>query len=694
MYSNIKKLVKYLLTVAAVLVLPDIIADDVVTAFDDRSFFTDHAYYDEMAKVPCIVSMVKKYIDAGEYQQGGLVVASVPYELNIIGQRILQELNEDDEHKGTIFVGNVHTLQRPVEDFPVSTKTKCYIFFLTNANDVGHVVSSFKIHPSWNPTAPFIVLFMEQMTEFRLTVQTKSVMQELFEHSVVDVYVISSREKTSVIQSQTWYPYEGANCGENVISVRTINECEFFGQEKNNDTESGDDNDVEEDEDEDGDDDELFLLQYDFSNLGPKLPFNMHGCPVRVAASALEPFIIKRKQATEGFEVIMTKVISKQMNLIPIFKIQDPNLANNRITDNNITGLYADLINNKVDVMIGGMWDNKVSSKILSTSMGYIDDDLTWCVATARNAPTWMNVFAIFDIKTWIIAVVLVFMTGLGMYFMLYYENKSAENLVWCTLVAMAISINVSAPYRPNSRYIRIFLASFFLYSMHFSAAYQSFLVSVITRPRFESQIKNQETAADYEFKFTGGENIITYLHRNDTSSQYIRENFFPCNNLDKCLAELRNDYRLAVASSRQHAENNKVIGDSEIFCFPRTSNIHSYAVKMLVRKDYHLLPKFNDLIARVLESGLFGKWYGEAKARKVSVKSLQKAASQSTAQPLQLKHLAGAYGLLLFGLASSTLSFLFEWFIYYLSRVRKFRWAIFIDNIFCSNYRKKRRCS
>lgn len=674
-----------MLTVVATLVILQVIIVPVVQTFDDRSFLTDHAYTDETAKTPCIVSMVKKYIDAGEYQQGGLVVVSVPNELNIIGQRILHELNEDVDHKGTIFIGNVQAMKRSVTDFPVSTKAKSYILFTINANDVGQVLSTYKTHPSWNPTAPFIVLFMEQMTEFRLTVQTKSVMQELFEHSVVDVYVISARDKTSVIQSQTWYPYEGRNCGENVISVRTVNECEFFGNDKNNDTEVDDEKDSDDDEDEG--DDELFLLQYDFSNLGPKLPFNMHGCPVIVAASALEPFIIDRKNTIEGFEVVMTKVISKQMNLIPIFKIQDPNIANIHITENNITGLYADLVNNKVDIMIGGMWDNKISSKILSTSTGYVDDDLTWCVATARNAPTWMNVFAIFDIMTWIIAVALVLLTGIGLHLMLRFEKKSHENLIWCTLIAMAFSINVSAPYRPSSRYIQIFLASYFLYSMHFSAAYQSFLVSVITRPRYKNQIKDQETAVDYEFKFTGGENVITYLYRNDSTSQYIRENFVPCKNLDECLVELRNDDRMAVASSRQHAENNKVIRDSEIFCFPRTSNIHSYAVKMLVRKDYHLLPKFNDLIARVLESGLFGKWYSEAKARKVSVKSMQQVASQDTAQPLQLKHLAGAYGLLLLGLAGSSLAFIFEWFIFYLSRKRNYMWARYIDIIFCSNY-------
>uniref|UniRef100_A0A336KKK9 CSON005703 protein n=1 Tax=Culicoides sonorensis TaxID=179676 RepID=A0A336KKK9_CULSO len=682
-----------MLTVILRLVLQDFIAP--VKTLDDRLFLRDHAYYDEIAKVPCIISLVKKYIDAGEYQQGGLVVISIPRDLNLIGKRILEELNEEIEHKGSFFIGNVETLHA-VEDFPASTRSRGYILLLDNANEVEKVMPPIKAHPSWNPTAPFIVLFSEtKMSEFRLTVQTKSVMQELFEHSVVDVYVISNRYKTSVIQSQTWYPYEGKNCGENVISVRTINECEFFGEEQStgNETEKNNNektDDEEEDESEEGTDDELFLLQYDFSNLGPKLPFYMHECPVRVAASALEPFVIKRKTKTEGFEVVMTKVISEQMNLVPIFKTQDPIIADKLITENNITGLYADIVNNKVDIMIGGMFDNKITSKILSSSIGYIEDDLTWCVATARSAPTWMNVFAIFDFMTWAIAVILVWITGMGLYFMLKYENKRADNFIWCTLVAMAVSINVSAPYHPTPRYIRIFLASFFLYSMHFSAAYQSFLVSVITQPRYQKQVKDQEMAVSYGFTFTGSENILSYLHRNDSTTKYIRDHFVPCKNIDKCLVDLKTDETKAVATSRLHAENNKVVTDEHIFCFPRSSNIHSYAVKMLVRKDYHLLPKFDDLIARAVESGLFGKWFGEEKARRLNIKPLQKAASQSTAQPLTLKHLAGAYALLFFGLVCSSLSFCLEWIVFYLGSTKKYKFFRRIEELFMSNYRKK----
>lgn len=507
-------------------------------AINERVFrhYDDDGYTEQNNKMPCILSMLKKHLDTGKYQHGALVMINIPKVPDLITKRILWDLNENKDHKTAVVINFAGTSQRTVvaeealalttvgkqTNMVVPSKTKCYILMLTRADELSDIIVQIKSQPSWNPTAPFVVIFTETMTEFTLMVQTKSVLQEFFEHSVVDVNVISSRHETLVMQSQTWFPYEGRNCGDSVITVRTINECEYFGQgpEVGNGTSYDDAENSDESLEDDGDDDELFLLQYDFSNLGPKVPSNLHGCPIRVAASTLEPFVIKRNGVIrEGFEIIMTKVISEQMNLNPIFKEVDSDATTRVITNNSITGLYADVVNAKVDVMIGGLFENNVSREILSSSIPYMDDELTWCVPPAKNAPTWMNAFGVFDIMTWMIALVLVFLTGLMLYGLMAAENKRNENYMWCTLVAMCVSINVPAPYKPTTGYIRVFLASFFLYGVHFNAGYQSYLVSVLTRPRFEKQVDNVRNAIDEGFTFTGGENTLSLFRSDDSVS-------------------------------------------------------------------------------------------------------------------------------------------------------------------------------
>lgn len=49
--------------------------------------------------------------------------------------------------------------------------------------------------------------------------------------------------------------------------------------------------------------------------------------------------------------------------------------------------------------MLGGLYENSISRKLVSSSIPYYQDDITWCVAKAGLAPTWLNVFIIFNSK-------------------------------------------------------------------------------------------------------------------------------------------------------------------------------------------------------------------------------------------------------------------------------------------------------
>ena len=70
-----------------------------------------------------------------------------------------------------------------------------------------------------------------------------------------------------------------------------------------------------------------------------------------------------------------------------IFKVIDDAKAFAYITEDEDTGFYADLIRRKVDVMIGGLYDNDVSRKLLSTTIPYLGDEMTWCVKKSELAP-------------------------------------------------------------------------------------------------------------------------------------------------------------------------------------------------------------------------------------------------------------------------------------------------------------------
>lgn len=72
---------------------------------------------------------------------------------------------------------------------------------------------------------------------------------------------------------------------------------------------------------------------------------------------------------------------------------------------------------------------------------------------------------------------------------------------------------------------------------------------------------------------------------------------------------EVKNNPKSAIAVSRAYARNTPLpFSNDDMFCFYKSENIFTYSVVMLMRKNYHLMFKIDDLIRRITESGLLTK--------------------------------------------------------------------------------------
>jgi hypothetical protein len=286
-----------------------------------------------------------------------------------------------------------------------------------------------------------------------------------------------------------------------------------------------------------------------------------------------------------------------------------------------------------------------------------------------------MNVFIIFNLNLWIIVIVTIFITGAVLnYFVHLTQNERNENIVWSTIVVMCYSIGIYGAYDPRKMAIRIYVATLCFYGMHFQAAYQSFLLSVLTRPRYDIQISNIHMAIKEDFRFMGGENLKALFEvSSDDASQYLRYHYQSCMKMDQCLLEIKKDEKLAVAISRQHAMNAKIpLNNDEMFCFNKADNIFSFSVVMLFKKDHHLLPSMNLYIRRITESGFILKWKLDSEYLKFKEFIKKQSSEDEREKPLTLNHLLGMYLMMCIGISLSICAFVFEWLVYYLAQKRK----------------------
>lgn len=300
---------------------------------------------------------------------------------------------------------------------------------------------------------------------------------------------------------------------------------------------------------------------------------------------------------------------------------------------------------------------------------------MTWCVAKSGFAPNWMNVFAIFDMMLWIYAIVCIFVCAILLQICVNIEADRKENYFWCFMITLCYSIGIYGHYDPRRGFIRFYIGFLLLYGMHFSAAYHSFLLSVLTTPRYETQVATIHDALTRHYEFTGGENLLTVF---ESSSDYdgLRGIYKACFEMDKCLMEIKTNDKLAVAISRQHAINARIkLNQDDMFCFDKANNVFSYSVVMLFKKDHHLLPSVNILIRRIAESGFILKWKADSEYLKFT-EDLRQRDPHENAEPINIEHLLGSFALIGVGILLSIVGFLYEWLVYYLAQKRKIKFV------------------
>ena len=342
--------------------------------------------------------------------------------------------------------------------------------------------------------------------------------------------------------------------------------------------------------------------------------------------------------------------------------------------------------------MVGGLYENPVSRTYLSASISYHQDDITWCVAKAGFAPTWLNVFLIFSEKTWFAIIGALMVTSLVMWLFVRRENVYRKNFMWSFMVALSISTSQYGHYSPRKFYIKLFLATLIFYGLHINTAYHSYLISVLTKPRYDQQISTVQTAIENGMEFKVGENTVTFFKKDDGISKYLDNNHKICQNLNDCLMDVAKNRSNAVAISREHAENTRLpITADDIYCFPPTDNIFVYSVVMLVKKNYHLLSKINENIRIISESGLLSKWQKDSEQIDAFNDELTNTNKNnnnphgSVQMKLKMEHVEGAFLLVIIGLVLSTLVFFMELFTFWLSKKKKHNKMINkFENLFC----------
>lgn len=129
-------------------------------------------------------------------------------------------------------------------------------------------------------------------------------------------------------------------------------------------------------------------------------------------------------------------------------------------------------------------------------------------------------------VTTWCGLIITLFVTSGFLLYFIRNEGIYRENFAWTLLINMAIQTGQYGHYFPVKGAIKIFLGTMFVFGLHINTAYHSFLINVLTNPRYDDQIDSVEVAIDVGLIFEVGENTVDFFKKEDS----VRKEFINVN--------------------------------------------------------------------------------------------------------------------------------------------------------------------
>lgn len=282
-----------------------------------------HRHYEADYVVPCVLTLIGKYFKSEHQQSGPLAIVSLTADPTLIERTVLVVFNESPKHEFAIMTK--YATQYHMTELHVTGQALNYFILVGKAAHLTQTLQQLSTLPTWNPLANFVILFTKVLNETVLASETQKIMEELFSYSAYNVYVLSQKKDTYMIQSFTYFPYEDDNCATNVKNIRLVDECY-------NTKESQYDEDI------------ISVVSH-HDEMYPKIPNDLHKCQLNVSAFVQAPYVQEVYGVIEkGLEILMIKMIAEKLNMEPVFNQIQKEIVNSLTTNDSDNGVYSDIL--------------------------------------------------------------------------------------------------------------------------------------------------------------------------------------------------------------------------------------------------------------------------------------------------------------------------------------------------------------
>lgn len=405
-------------------------------------------------------------------------------------------------------------------------------------------------------------------------------------------------------------------------------------------------------------------------------------CSIRVALMHFPPYVISRNH---GVEVLILHLIEKHLNVS--FEKSYHNIAGSwgyKMKDGNWSGLLNTLYYDRF--MIGAGAVSYIEDRLIDFdySLDFFSEKMFWIAPTANLVEKWKLLLIIFKWSTWLSLLASLILITLLLWFSSNRGtgtlDKSFKKFPAAILTTVQVTISIPAGRQPRMLANRILFISYAFFIILVASFYQSALITVLTEPKYEHQISSDEEVVESSLTIGGIRNFKAFFNISHSHRAMVIHNKYTYYTEDEGMEywmkrvakgealTIQGEFFTKFYQKLKLPELTNEDGSSKLYIIANDDDvviIDTY--RFIFSKNFFLKTQINGVIEHLINGGfinLWAKYYVHYYQGELTMDEYEQNYDNHEVV-LTMKHLEGAFTLILFGNFLGMCAFIIELLIY-----------------------------
>lgn len=177
---------------------------------------------------------------------------------------------------------------------------------------------------------------------------------------------------------------------------------------------------------------------------------------------------------------------------------------------------FTDFFSREAQILIGGFDKDPAIAHIFSETISFTMDSQAWCVMRAQQSVSWKHIVNVFSRSVWFTLIFIFFVITIIIYAIGNWEYTN-QSIYWALLHSLTVCVSTSPKLWSSKKFhVRILFFILLIYGMLVNMMFSCFLVTTLTKQRFQGQISTINESIRENYMYTGGQSILTALMLRD----------------------------------------------------------------------------------------------------------------------------------------------------------------------------------